>query len=201
MMAALIPPEVICGNKVPTISFPNDPSDDRLFLWLAIVNSLPFDWLLRRIVTTTVNYFVLLSLRLPNLDINSLPAQRLIGIARKLHELDQSKNSSFDNVWRMAELRCEADVLVARAYGCSGDDLRLMLQDFPLLDRGQPAIQGEKSSTVTKDVLFSAWLRNARAGSDEYGRRIERARQLGAVPYVSTEFAIGLKSMNGNLSI
>lgn len=201
MMAALIPPEVICGNKVPTISFPNDPSDDRLFLWLAIVNSLPFDWLLRRIVTTTVNYFVLLSLRLPNLDINSLPAQRLIGIARKLHELDQSKNSSFDNVWRMAELRCEADVLAARAYGCSGDDLRLMLQDFPLLDRGQPAIQGEKSSTVTKDLLLSAWLRNARAGSDEYGRRIERARQLGAVPYVSTEFAIGLKSMNGNLSI
>lgn len=201
MMAALIPPEVICGNKVPTISFPNDPSDDRLFFWLAIVNSLPFDWLLRRIVTTTVNYFVLLSLRLPKLDINSLPAQRLIGVARKLHELDQSKNSSFENVWRIAELRCEADVLVARAYGCSEDDLRLMLQDFPLLDRGQPAIQGETSSTITEDALISAWLRNAKTGSDECAQRTARARQLGAVPYVSSEFAIGLKRKNGKLSI
>ncbi|MCE6949633.1 SAM-dependent methyltransferase [Cereibacter sphaeroides] len=193
MMAALIPPEVICGNKVPTISFPNDPSDDRLFLWLAIVNSLPFDWLLRRIVTTTVNYFVLLSLRLPNLDISSLPAQRLICLARKLHELDQSQNSSFANVWRIAELRCEADVLVARAYGCSEDDLRLMLQDFPLLDRCQPAIQGETSSTVTEDVLLSAWLRSAETGSKQSAQRVEHARKLGAIPYVSSEFVSSIQ--------
>jgi len=199
MMAALIPPGVICGNKVPTISFPNDPSDDRLFLWLAIVNSLPFDWLLRRIVTTTVNYFVLLSLRLPNLDISSLPAQRLIGLARKLLELDQSKNSSFENVWRIAELRCEADVLVARAYGCSEDDLRLMLRDFPLLDRGQPAIQGETSSTITEDVLLSAWLRNAEAGNEQIAQRVERARKLGAIPYVSSEFVSSIQEKSNEV--
>lgn len=199
MMAALIPPGVICGNKVPTISFPNDPSDDRLFLWLAIVNSLPFDWLLRRIVTTTVNYFVLLSLRLPNLDISSLPAQRLIGLARKLLELDQSKNSSFENVWRIAELRCEADVLVARAYGCSEDDLRLMLRDFPLLDRGQPAIQGETSSTITEDVLLSAWLRNAETGNEQTAQRVERARKLGAIPYVSSEFVSSIQEKSNEV--
>ena len=188
MMAALIPPDVICGNKVPTISFPNDQSDDRLFLWLAIVNSLPFDWLLRRIVTTSVNYFVLLSLRLPDLDINSLPAQRLIGIARRLYELDQSANSSSENAWRIAELRCEADVLTARAYGCCEDDLRLILRDFPLLDRGQPAIRGETSSTITQDVLLSAWLRNANHGSEQSAKRVESARRVGAIPYVSSEF-------------
>lgn len=200
MMAALIPPGVICGNKVPTISFPNDPSDDRLFLWLAIVNSLPFDWLLRRVVTTTVNYFVLLSIRLPNLDINSLPAQRLIGIARKLHELDQSKNSSFENIWRIAELRCEADVLVARAYGCSGNDLRLILQDFPLLDRGQPAIKGETSSSITEDVLLSAWLRNTETGSEQSAMRVERARKLGAIPYVSSEFSDSIQEKSNEVA-
>lgn len=201
MMAALIPPEVICGNKVPTISFPNDPSDDRLFLWLAIANSLPFDWLLRRIITTTVNYFVLLSLRLPNLEMNSLPGQRLISISRKLHELDQAGNSGLDQVWRIAELRCEADVLVAKAYGCSEGDLRLMLRDFPLLDRGEPPLPGEPSSAVSEDFLLSKWLRKTRVENQQYSQRVEDARQLGAVPYVSSEFASGLKNKNRKLSV
>lgn len=189
MMASVIPPDVICGNKVPTVSFPNDPSEDRLFLWLAVVNSIPFDWLLRRVVTTTVNYFVLLSLRLPSLDVGSLPAQRLIGIAKKLHDLDQAENSGIDHVWRIAELRCEADVLVARAYGCSEDDVRLMLRDFPLLDRGQPPLPGEMSSTVTQDFLLLTWLKKTRGEVTQYAQRVEAVRKLGAVPYVSSEFA------------
>ena len=188
-MASVIPPDVICGNKVPTVSFPNDPSEDRLFLWLAVVNSIPFDWLLRRVVTTTVNYFVLLSLRLPSLDVGSLPAQRLIGIAKKLHDLDQAENSGIDHVWRIAELRCEADVLVARAYGCSEDDVRLMLRDFPLLDRGQPPLPGEMSSTVTQDFLLLTWLKKARGEVTQYAQRVEAVRKLGAVPYVSSELA------------
>lgn len=65
MLAALIPAGVVCGNKVPTVCFPDDPTEDRLFLWLAIVNSIPFDWLLRRVLTTTINDFVLLSIALP----------------------------------------------------------------------------------------------------------------------------------------
>ncbi len=193
MMAALIPPGVVCGNKVPTLTFPNDPSEERLFLWLAIVNSIPFDWLLRRIVTTTVNYFVLRSLRLPNIDIKSLPAQRLIGIARKLQQLDQTGNSNEETLWRMGELRAEADVLVARAYNCSEDDLRLMLDDFPLLDRGQTALLGELSSTMTKDFLLSTWLTKARGDDQHNAERVKSARQLGAIPYVSSEFANSIK--------
>ncbi|SNS82346.1 Eco57I restriction-modification methylase domain-containing protein [Antarctobacter heliothermus] len=193
MMAALIPPGVVCGNKVPTLTFPNDPSEERIFLWLAIVNSIPFDWLLRRIVTTTVNYFVLRSLRLPKIDIKSLPAQRLIGIARKLQQLDQGRNSNAETLWRIAELRAEADVLVARAYSCSHDDLRLMLGDFPLLDRGQPALPSELSSTITEDFLLSTWLKKTR-GDDQYNaKRVESALQLGAMPYVSSEFSDSIK--------
>ena len=91
MMAALIPPNTVCGNKVPTIEFPNDSSEERILLWLAIVNSFPFDWMLRRIVTTTVNYFVLRSLKLPAIQIDSLPARRLIEIAKRLFELDAKR--------------------------------------------------------------------------------------------------------------
>lgn len=187
MMAAIIPSGVICGNKVPTIIFPNDPSEDRLYLWLAVVNSLPFDWLLRRIVTTTVNYFVLLSLRLPDLDKDSLPARRLISIARKLRDLDMVGNNSIDHAWRIAALRAEADVLVAKAYGCSKDDMELMLCDFPLLNRGQPALPGEKNSTITSDLLLSMWTKT-KDNSDQAVKRLHQARASGAVAYVSSEF-------------
>ena len=65
LMAALIPAGVVCGNKVPTILFPEDPSEERLLVWTAIANSFVFDWMLRRVLTTTVNYFLLQSVPLP----------------------------------------------------------------------------------------------------------------------------------------
>ena len=188
MMATIIPAGVICGNKVPTITFPNDPSEDRLYLWLAIVNSLPFDWLLRRVVTTTVNYFVLLSLSLPPLDKDSLPGRRLTTIARKLRDLDVAGHNGIEKAWRIATLRAEADILVAKAYGCSKQDMQLMLRDFPLLDRGQPALAGEDCSTITADLVLSMWKRTK--NSDDPAReRVSQARALGAVAYVSSEFA------------
>jgi len=93
----------------------------------------------------------------------------------------------------MGELRAEADVLVARAYNCSEDDLRLMLDDFPLLDRGQTALLGELSSTMTKDFLLSTWLTKARGDDQHNAERVKSARQLGAIPYVSSEFANSIK--------
>ena len=194
MMAALLPPGVACGNKVPTVEFPNDPRENRLWLWLAIVNSLPFDWLLRRVVTTTVNYFVLLSIRLPVLRIDSLPAQRLISIARQLARLDRSGRVSLDHCWRVAVLRAEADVLVANSYGCNDEDLRLMLQDFPLLDRGQPSLPGEDRSTVTPDLLLGTWARRERPACGDVLRRVKIAKELGAIAYMSSESAATVKN-------
>ena len=188
MMAALIPQGVICGNKVPTVEFPNDPSEERVFLWLSIVNSLPFDWLLRRVVTTTVNYFVLLSVRLPALGPASLPGRRLIEIARQLSDIDRAGRSSFETTWRIARLKAEADVLVATAYGCTELDLRLILRDFPLLDRGQPCVAGDHRSSVTADLLLSTWARLKRK-KDETAARVTEAMELGAIAYLSSEFA------------
>ncbi len=88
MMAALVEPGYVCGNKVPTVCFPNDPDEDRLFVWLAVVNSLTFDWMLRRVLTTSINYFVLLSIPMPSIKPNGLPWRRLATAARELHELN-----------------------------------------------------------------------------------------------------------------
>lgn len=194
MMAVMIPDGVVCGNKVPTVTFPNDPTQERALLWLSIVNSLPFDWLLRRVVTTTVNYFVLLSVWLPDIEPESLPGRRLVEISRKLAELDKCGRVSFDVCWQIAELRAEADVLVATAYGCTEADLRLMLKDFPLLDRGQPSLPGEDRSTVTHDLLLSSWAHRKRRQS-EIGQRVSAATQLGAIAYLSSEFAGSVSEM------
>lgn len=194
MMAALVPPGMVCGNKVPTVEFPNDPSEERILLWLSIVNSLPFDWLLRRVVTTTVNYFVLLSVKLPPLEITSLPARRLIEIARKLTTLDKHGEGSIDTCWTIAQLKAEADVLVANAYGCTEADLRVMLNDFRLLDRGQPPLPGEDKSTITSDLLLHAWARRKKKNSVAEKRLLD-AKRAGAVAYVSSEFVSSLNSI------
>ncbi len=194
MMAAIVPPGMACGNKVPTVEFPNDRCEDRLLLWLAIVNSLPFDWLIRRVVTTTVNYFVLSSIRLPRIEVNSLPAQRLIHISRRLAGLDVSGVVSSECCWRIATLRAEADALVAKAYGCDEDDLRLMLEDFPLLDRGQPTLPNESRSTVTADTLISTWRRQKRRAGGDALQRLREAKKRDAIAYVSSEFSGSIQS-------
>ena len=189
MMAAIVPPGVACGNKVPTVEFPNDRSEERLLLWLAVVNSLPFDWLIRRVVTTTVNYFVLSSIRLPVLEVGSLPAQRLVEISRRLKDLDISGVGTLEYCWRIARLRAEADAIIASAYGCNEDDLRMIIDDFPLLDRGQPRLPDSSKSTVTADLLVSTWRRQKTCDGGDALRRLREAEKLGAVPYLSSEFS------------
>ena len=189
MMAALVPPGLVCGNKVPTVQFPNDSSEERLLLWLAVVNSLPFDWLIRRVVTTTVNYFVLSSVRLPKLKTSDMRARRLMEISRRLNQLDATGDGDFEHYWRIARLRAEADAIVANAYGCDEDDLSLILDDFPLLDRGQPALSGASKSNVTADLLVSTWRRRRRIDGGDALQRLREAKALRAVPYIGYEYS------------
>jgi methylase of polypeptide subunit release factors len=185
-MSAIIPPGSACGNKVPTILFPNDPQEDRLWLWMAISNSLAFDWLLRRVITTTVNYFLLTSVRLPLLEPDSLPGRRLIAIAKDITRLDTA-GSSFESLWNVALLRAKADHIVATAYGLDVDDMRLILGDFPLLDRRQDPLPGEKRSTVTADLLMSQF--GGSACSLMLSNRIDEARRIGAVAYMPAQYS------------
>ncbi len=187
MLAALVPSGVVCGNKVPTITFDNDPSIHRLYVWLAIANSVPFDWMLRRVVTTTVNYFVLQSLPLPAIPVNSLPWRTLVMNARKLHDLDSSGRAPHD-AWEIAEARVAIDLVVATAYGVTYEDLALMLEDFPLLDRGQPPIAAENRSTVTRDFILTRAAQRFGEPTANAGERLSAARAMGAIPYVPSEF-------------
>ena len=77
-------------------------------------------------------------------------------------------------------MRADVDSLVATAFDLTVDDLRIMFEDFRLLDRGQPALDGEPASTVTRDVVLATHAR--RTGEDEqpWAERADRAARSSA---------------------
>jgi type II site-specific deoxyribonuclease len=186
MMSAVIPRNVVCGNKVPTIIFPNDSSGDLIYLWIGITNSFVFDWMIRRIISTTVNYFLLFSIPMPTLSLDSDIAQEIIKKTKQLAVM----NGNYYTSDLMGDLRGDIDVLVARAYGLNFKDMSLILSDFPIMDRKQPRIGSEKKSTVTRDLVLSKceqcepFFDNV-AGTYTY--RYEQAKKKGAHAYIPTE--------------
>ena len=190
LMASLIPAGVVCGNKVPTILFPEDPSEERLLVWVSIANSFTFDWMLRRVLTTTVNYFLLQSVPMPKLAKDGLPWKRLVNAARELRTLD-SAGATRETYEHMAQLRGEIDAEVAVAYGLDLKDMELVLQDFPLLDRGQVGLPGEAKSTITRDSVLAAMAKRTGSLSTVWSQRAVDARALGAMAYVPSEIALG----------
>lgn len=187
MMASLIPPKTVCGNKVPTITFPNDLAPNRLILWIGIVNSFPFDWMLRRVLTTTVNYFLLLSLYLPRLEPDDLPGRYIFKSVETLHKMNFG-SIKFNN-WKNAELRANIDIAVLTSYGLGYEELVVMLNDFPLLDRGQPPIIGESTSSVTRDFLLLNAAKHFGQPFQLLQERVEFAKFTGAVPYIPSEMS------------
>jgi hypothetical protein len=183
MMAAIVPAGVVCGNKVPTVTFPHLPGEGALNVWCGMVNSFAFDWLLRRVLTTTVNYFLLQSIPLPPISPASLPGRRISAAGRKLRELDVSAADPH-TAWKMAELRRSIDLICFNAYGISGEDAGLILQDFSSLDRSQPSLAGERRSTVTRDFLLA---KMEHSGQSKAAIRFEAARALGATPYIASQ--------------
>jgi hypothetical protein len=193
MLAARIPAGAACGNKVPTITFaahakPRDAAD----LWLAVVNSFAFDWLLRRLVTTTVNYFVLRGVPFPRVTVESARGRRLIELTRLVEAAYRDADAS-GGPRRLAEWRAEMDALVLRAYGLDLDDAQLVLQDFPLLDRGQLPLPGEPRSTVTRDIVLDAFGRLVGDARAETRERLAAALLLEATPYVPAQGATTAK--------
>lgn len=185
MMSALIPQEVVCGNKVPTLCFDNN-SEDLLYLWVGITNSFVFDWMIRRIISTTINYFLLFSVPLPNVDIKSSISKRIICLVKKLEnmQLDYYQESE------MGETRAEIDVLVAEMYGLSFEDLEIIMCDFPILDRKQPCIEGESKSYVTRDAILGFAEKRWKKRKSEYSDRYSIYKRIGAKAYIPTEMTV-----------
>jgi len=193
LLAARIPAGVVCGNKVPTIIFDGYDAEKEVLVgdcWIAVVNSIPFDWLARRVITTTVNYFLLRDLPMPDVDPIGLTGRVLGRLAARLSTCSHYERAACvapSSEWEYGRLRAEIDWRVLSAYQLGLDDLTLMLEDFPLLDRGEPSLPGEECSTITKDFLLLEAAVALQSQSDPrvsvWRERVAAARLVGAAPY------------------
>lgn len=183
LLAARVPRGFACGNKVPTLTFDHGGAD-REDLFLALVNSFVVDWMLRRVVTTSVNFFLLNALPLPVMHERSPMGQEMIRLTRCIAASEGQENTKMLNV---AKWRSELDALVALAWGLEPSDLEIVMADFPLLDRGQPALPGESNSTVTRDSVVASLATHKGVAHASIGRAKEAAR-IGAVPYIGAEY-------------
>lgn len=188
MLASRIPSRVVCGNKVPTVLFESQLDQQILAnCWLAIANSIPFDWLLRRIITTTVNYFLLFGLPIPKCTPDIEEGLRLAELSCQLSDKQGL------TPWARAEIRAEIDWRVLASFGHDTKTMEVLLEDFPLLDRAQPPLPNEDSSTITQDLLLLRSAENLGGASkskiERWIGRVELARAVGAIPYIPSHLA------------
>lgn len=180
MMSSLIPQNYICGNKVPTISF---LSQDEAYLWLGVTNSFIFDWLLRRVLTTTVNYFLLLSIPFPNFENENEIKTNIIELVKNIESMD----SDFYTNREMEINRAKIDAYVATAYKLTLEDIIEIMNDFPLIDKKQKAINSENKSTITKDLFIAEFMKINNITDIKYRDRYEKAVSIGARAYIPSE--------------
>jgi hypothetical protein len=185
LLVARVPANVVCGNKVPTLRFPHGNADYE-DLFLALANSFVVDWMLRRVVTTTVNFFILDALPLPRIPVDSDAGRELIELARAVSDAEGNPEMDRESV---GALRTRIDVLVAFEWGVTPEQMRLVFADFPLLDRGQPTLEGEAVSTVTRDLVVTELSRLHNEIPVVEANRAKRALELGALPFVPAEYA------------
>ena len=150
LVAALIPPNVICGHKIPTLTF--EPFDPRiLLLWLGVANSLTMDFLARKKISLTMSLTVMDSLPLPRRFMGSaLEKEIAIRVLRlsavgpsmddfrdeaiRLMELDPNTFSPLDQPDMREIITAEIEVLVARdLFGITRDQFRFLLDPSDVL--------------------------------------------------------------------
>ncbi len=185
VLTALIPAGVVCGNKVPTVDL---APDVLVSAWVGITNSFTFDWLARRSVTTTLNFFILRSLPIPAWDPENLDFLSIGEGAESLARLELEGGK--EDFWGLARIRAKIEVLSAKLYGISVMDFDQMLRDFPQVDRAQLPIPGEVVSTVTRDMIVSSgagWGTPCQV--DQAQRRLKMAQSVGSVPFVPNQHA------------
>jgi hypothetical protein len=188
LVAALLPPMVVAGHTVPTISFP--PGADWAYLTLlAVANSFVMDATLRRRMSSThVTITLIDGLPLPRLPIEDPVVDRLSRLALRLTctgpEMAGYWNSMAERGWctRVGEgttppgyldqnvrtaARAEIDAIVAHElFELSSEELGSVLDAFPVLRRREEKQSGE---FVTKRLVLEQYELLDNAGNlDSY---------------------------------
>ena len=134
--ACLVPPRVPLTNKAPYLVFAGWSALAQGYV-LGVMNSLSFDWIVRRYVETNLNFFILNSFTFP--PPNDTPWQRIGRLAARLSCADERFAEFAAEVGvecgllteaQRNDMRAEIDALVASASGLAVDELRFTFTDF-----------------------------------------------------------------------
>ena len=136
MRGCLAPHRVFFANSAPYLAFLDGPATAQTAC-LGIMNSLPFDWQVRRFVEANLNFFVLESLTVPDLDeedFNEIAraAARLSAVDDRYADFAAATGVEYGPLSgpEHMQLRVEIDARVARAWNLTADDLKIMFDDF-----------------------------------------------------------------------
>jgi hypothetical protein len=184
LVAALIPPNAICGHKVPTLELLDSP-DEAMLLLLGVMNALCVDFVVRKKVALTMSFTVVDSLPLPR-AYRGQPIEREIARRALLlaatgtemdplwHEaaprlgLDPVACAPIEDPERRRPVRAELDVLVARdLYALTREEMRFLLDPADVLGPDCPfetfgALKRAEAKEfdgrfVTRDLILEAW--------------------------------------------
>jgi hypothetical protein len=174
-VAALIPPNVLCGDTVPTLDF--EPDYEWAYLpWLAVANSFAMDWLTRtRLSSAHLKWFIVDRLPFPRFSRDHPLVSKLAPLVLRLTctslEMTEYWNSMAEFGWcepcptrevpadaitnpeARSDVRAEVDAIVAKhVYGFTIEEMEYVLDQFPVLERYDRRIYG---SFVTKDNILA----------------------------------------------
>ncbi|MCM1541756.1 MAG: Eco57I restriction-modification methylase domain-containing protein [Blautia sp.] len=182
ILSSLIMPDALCGNKVPTCRFFPDNSIFYHLLWIGLSNSFVIDWIMRKKMTITLNFYHWNQIPFPRLNSNDENALIIATAAAVILE----KTNSFDLKLAIQEetsnlfmqryianrgrsidaLRLEIDTTVAKLYNLGLEDLAVIMMDFPGIDALKEGIVGDKrlgtnkkTSFVTRDSILYAYAK------------------------------------------
>lgn len=195
-IATVLPPNCVAKDTTLTVWGGSLDRTDAAAL-AGLMSSFCFDYLVRFAGKTHLKYASVNGVRAPE----KAPTRAIAPLVLRL--VDEGRSDP----WTEAHLRAAVDSEVALLFGLGLRELTAVLSAFPLLDRVQPMLAGEPKSFVTRDlVLLALAERLGRPAPDivellsEAGielppptpdlrrldTRVERYRELGAVPYRPT---------------
>ncbi|MFM7848536.1 MAG: Eco57I restriction-modification methylase domain-containing protein [Rubrivivax sp.] len=185
LMAALIPPGTVCGDKVPTIEFePVNPAVT--VLWLGVANSLSMDFVVRMKVSLKMSMSLMATLPFPRRVSAEDATARACSLAARLScsgpemadflrtlqrepALAEQELTPSDDPEERASIAAELDVVVARdLFGLTRDEMRYLLdprdvlgadctaETFAALRRAEEREFGEYR---TRRLVMEAWDR------------------------------------------
>jgi hypothetical protein len=197
LITALIPPNTICGDKVPTVVFERGGPADML-LWLSVANSLTMDFIVRKKVALKMSYTIMDSLpfprdrrRTPGAEAIIARAFALSAVGPEMEDFRRSASNSpgvpqgvspAENQEIRAHLMAEIDALVAHeVFGLTRDELRYVLDPDNLLGEGSgvetfKALRNREKRQLgeyrTQRLVLEAWDRFQHDGT--FGSRESR---------------------------